>query len=135
MFLPITLTMAAAAALINTWLAIRIGQVRTAEKISIGDGGSERLTRRMRAQANFVENAPFVVLLIAALELALGSATWLWAVGILFMLGRLAHGLGMDGGSLGSGRTIGTLITLLAQIGLAGAAIWFATVGVQLATI
>jgi uncharacterized membrane protein YecN with MAPEG domain len=28
------------------------------------------------------------------------AATWMWVVGIIYMLGRLAHGLGMDGGEV-----------------------------------
>ena len=35
------------------------------------------------------------------------------------MAGRVAHGIGMDGGSFGIGRMIGTLITLLTLLGLA----------------
>lgn len=77
MILPISLTTAGAAALLNLWLAIRIGQVRTREKISVGDGGNEALMRRMRAQSNFVEFTPFVLILIALLELGTGTTTWL----------------------------------------------------------
>ena len=58
---------AAAAAIINFWLAMRIGQLRTREKISIGDGGNDLLARRMRAQLNFAENTPIVLVLIAAI--------------------------------------------------------------------
>ncbi|MCW1381449.1 MAPEG family protein [Novosphingobium sp. KCTC 2891] len=119
MFLPITLASAAAAAFINIWLSVRIGMIRTAKKISIGDGGHEDLIRRMRAQANFVENAPLVLVLIGAIELARGQNPWLLGVAGAFALGRVAHGVGMDGGPLGFGRTIGTLITMLTQIGLA----------------
>ena len=68
--LPTTLAAAAAAALINFWLANRIGKLRISEKISVGDGGNELLARRMRAQLNFAENVPFGLILIAALELA-----------------------------------------------------------------
>ncbi len=119
MILPITLSAAAAAAIINIWLAIRCGQVRTAEKISMGDGGNEKLIARMRAHANFVENTPFVLVLIAALELAIGGGTALAVVAGVYMVGRVAHGLGMDGGSMAKGRMIGTMITLLTQLGLA----------------
>jgi uncharacterized protein len=119
MSLPITLTLAAAAALINLWLMIRCGQVRTSEKISVGDGGSELLIRRMRAHANFIESAPIVLILIGALEITGGTSNWLWAVGIAFTIGRLAHGLGMDGGALEKGRLVGTLLTFLTLIGLA----------------
>ena len=44
-------------------------------------------------------------------------------VGALFMLGRVAHGLGMDGTSLAAGRSAGTIITMLTQLGLAIAAV------------
>ncbi|GEN99901.1 glutathione S-transferase [Novosphingobium sediminis] len=119
MNLPITLSAVAAAALINIWLSIRCGQVRTSEKVSVGDGGNEKVIRRMRAHSNFTENTPMVLVMIAALEFAHPGSTALAAVAGLFMFGRVAHGIGMDGGSLGIGRMIGTLITLLAQLGLA----------------
>jgi len=119
--LPISLTIAGAAALVNFWLANRIGQVRRQEKISVGDGGNERLIRRMRAQANFVELTPFVLILIALIELAVGTSTWLWIVGAVFIVGRILHGIGMDGWA--PGRLIGTIIALLTLVGLAGYAI------------
>ncbi|MEO9634181.1 MAG: MAPEG family protein [Parasphingorhabdus sp.] len=119
MILPITLTIAGAAALINIWLMIRVGQVRTSEKVSVGDGGNDKVIRRMRAHSNYIESAPFVLLLVAAIELASGSATWLWIVGGLFLLGRVAHGIGMDDGAFGQGRMIGTLVTMLTLLGLA----------------
>ncbi len=122
--LPITLTIAAGAALVNIWLMIRCGQVRTKEGVSIGDGGNEALIRRMRAHANFVESAPFVLVLIAAIEATSGTANWLWGIGIAYIIGRLAHGLGMDGGTFGSGRMVGTLITMLSLLGLAGYALY-----------
>ena len=128
MNLPLTLTMAAAAGLINLWLAIRIGHVRSSQKVSVGDGGNEFVLRRMRAQANFVEYTPFVLILIAGLEASGHGATWLWVVGVVYMIGRLAHGLGMDGGALGIGRMIGTLTSMLTLLGLSGYAIYAASV-------
>ncbi|XUU59766.1 MAPEG family protein [Erythrobacter sp. HA6-11] len=117
--LPVTLTAAAAAAILNVWLMIRVGRVRQAEKISIGDEDNDNLIRRMRAQANFVESTPFVLILIAAIEVSGRGEPWLaWVAGI-YMLGRVAHGFGMDGGSLQMGRMIGTLTTMLALLGLA----------------
>jgi uncharacterized membrane protein YecN with MAPEG domain len=129
--LPITLTIAAGAALVNIWLMIRCGQARTKGKVSIGDGGDDFLIRRMRAHANFIESTPFVLILIAALELTGHGSNWLWYVGIVFIFGRLAHGLGMDGGALEKGRIVGTLITLLTLLGLAGYALFsvYSTLG------
>lgn len=118
MLIPTTLAMAAAAAIINIWLSVRCGQVRTSAKISIGDGGNDMLTRRMRAQLNFAENTPLVLVLIAALEISGKGGTWLAPVGGVYMLGRVAHGLGMDGGALGKGRMVGTLITMLTLLSL-----------------
>jgi len=119
MLLPTTLSLAAAAAIINLWLSVRCGQVRGKAGISIGTGGNELLERRMRAQLNFVENTPWVLLLIAGIELAGKGGQWLAIVGAVYMLGRVGHGIGMDGASFAKSRMIGTLITMLAQLGLA----------------
>ncbi|KGB54781.1 MAPEG family protein [Sphingopyxis sp. PAMC25046] len=115
--LPISLTIAAGAALLNLWLALRVGRVRTREKVFIGDGGNDLLTRRMRAHSNFVENTAFVLILLALVELGFGSSMWLWAVGALYLVGRILHALGMDG--MMWGRMVGTIVTMLTQLGLA----------------
>ena len=120
--LPVSLTIAAGAALINLWLSMRVGRVRGQEKVSIGDGGNDRVIRRMRAHSNFVENTAFVLILLALVELGIGPSTWLWAVGALYLVGRILHAIGMDG--MMWGRMAGTAITMLTQLGLAGFAIY-----------
>jgi uncharacterized membrane protein YecN with MAPEG domain len=120
--LPVALATAAACALINLWLAIRVGQVRQAEKISIGDGGNERLIARMRAQLNFAEYAPFILILIGLIELAVGTHWWLWATAVAFIVARILHPIGMDG-VWKPGRMIGIALTFLILIGLAGVAV------------
>ncbi len=126
LLLPTTLCMAAAAALINFWLALRCGQVRAKEKVSIGSGGNELLERRMRAQLNFAENTPWVLALVGLIELAGKGGTWLPYVAGAYLLARVGHGLGMDGGKLETGRGIGVMVTMLSQIGLAVVAIMIA---------
>ena len=116
MILPIALTTAGAAALVNMWLGTRIGRIRISEKISIGDGGNPRLVARMRAQLNFAEYAPIVLILIALIEAAIGTQLWLWVVAAVFILGRVAHGFGMDGWSLG--RNLGIMTTFVIMLGL-----------------
>jgi len=117
--LPVTISAAAAAAILSIWLMIRVGQVRSSEKVSVGDGGNEKVIRRMRAHANFVESAPFVLALVAVIELAGKGGNWLaWVVAIYFV-GRIAHAFGMDGQGFAKGRSIGTIITLLTLLGLA----------------
>ena len=119
MGLQVTLAAAAAAAILNFWLAIRCGAVRVSAKVNIGDGGFEPLERRMRAQANFVEYTPFVLALIAVIELAGRGESWLAYVAGIYFIARIAHAFGMDGGSLQIGRMIGIMVTFLVLLGLA----------------
>ncbi|HET9639386.1 MAG TPA: MAPEG family protein [Allosphingosinicella sp.] len=121
MILPITLTIAGAAALLNLWLGRRVGQMRLTHKVSIGDGGNEALIARMRAQANFIEYTPFVLILIGLIELAEGSRLWLWIVGVVYILARIAHGFGMDRRHPDPLRLrmIGIIVTALILLGLA----------------
>ena len=116
--LPITLTVAGAAALLNVWLGWRVGQRRLSEKVSIGDGGNEALTCRMRAHANFAEYTPFVLILISLIELAEGTTAWLWAVGALYILPRIAHAIGMDRPTPNPFRMAGIIVTMLTLAGL-----------------
>ncbi len=116
--LPVTLSSAAAAGILAVWLMIRVGQVRTSEKVSVGDGGNEKVIRRMRAHANYVEYTPFVLVLIAAIELAGRGTPWLAYVSGVYFIGRIAHAFGMEGGNLGKGRMLGTMVTLLTLVGL-----------------
>jgi len=116
--LPITLASAAAAGILAIWLMIRVGQVRTSEKVSIGDGGNDKVIRRMRAHSNYVESAPFVLVLIGVIELANAGGAWLQWVAIAYFVGRIAHGLGMDDGAFAKGRFVGTILTLLTLLGL-----------------
>ncbi|TPG13564.1 MAPEG family protein [Sphingomonas oligophenolica] len=115
--LPVTLILAAGCALINLWLSFRIGAVRRAAKIFVGDGGDDRIIRRMRAQANFVENAPFVLALVGLIEFGVGSSIWLWIAVAVFLVGRICHAVGMDGWR--AGRMIGTAVTMLLLLTLA----------------
>lgn len=117
MMLPIALTTTGAAAVVNFWLSWRIAELRTSEKISVGDGGNPRLTARMRAQLNFAEYAPVVLILIALVEAAMGTQLWLWIVATIFIVGRVLHGFGMDGWRFG--RSAGMICTAPIMIGLA----------------
>ena len=117
--LPITLTIAGAAALINIWLATRVSQMRLRHGVSLGEGGNPQLTARMRAHANFIEYTPFFLILLALVELSQGSKTWLWGVAIVYILGRLAHPFGMDRKAPNALRVIGIVITWAVLLGLA----------------
>lgn len=129
MILPVTLTCAAIAALINAWLGWRVGQVRMSEKVLTGDGGNQTVICRMRAHANYTEYTPFVLVLIAAIELARGSTTALWAIGAVYMLARIAHAFGMDAAYPSKARMAGVIVTMLTLLILAGWAIWIMATG------
>lgn len=112
--LPITLVLAGGLAFINIWLSLRVSQVRRAERVSVGDGGNERVLRRMRAHANFAENAPLLLVLTGLIEFAAGTTAWVWAAAALILVARVAHPFGMDG--WGPGRPLGTGLTVLLQL-------------------
>ena len=122
MILPVTLCLAAAAALVNMWLGMRTGKLRGVHKISVGDGGNEQLLRRMRAQSNFIEQVPLTLALVAAVELAGKGGQWLAPAAGVFILGRIAHGIGMDG-NFNAGRGIGMLTSMIFQLALAVVAV------------
>ena len=121
--LPITLTIAAAAALLNIWLGMRVSRLRVAHKVMMGDGGVPALIARMRAHANFVEYTPLFLILLGGIELAHGSSTWLWLAAILFILGRVAHAFGMDRPAPNPLRFGGMIATMLPLLALAGYAL------------
>ncbi len=122
--LPITLTIAAAAAVLHIWLAGRVSAVRNSQKVSIGDGGNEALIRRMRAHANYGENAPIVLILLALLELAGGDPRILWGAAILFVIARILHAFGMDRPHPSKLRMFGMIGSTLALVILLGYAIF-----------
>jgi len=128
-FLPVALVTAGAAALLNFWLGLRVSRLRMSEKILVGDGGNVRLIARMRAQLNFAEYAPLVLILIALIELARGTQAWLWGVALAFIVGRVLHAFGMDGWL--PGRTIGIALTMLTMLGLAGYAVFLGYSGLN----
>ena len=118
MILPITLTIAGAAAILHVWLSLRVSRLRRPLKIGVGDGGNEVLARRMRAHGNFAENVPIFLVLIGFIELATGGGLWLWGAAILFVLARIAHAFGMDRTGANWMRVGGISISWIVLLGL-----------------
>ena len=119
MLLPVTLTTAAACAILTLWLMLRCGRTRIERKILHGDGGDSLMARRMRAQLNFVESAPFVLALIALIELAGKGGEWLAFVAGAYIIGRVLHPFGIDHDESNWMRGAGVGITMLTLLGLA----------------
>ena len=126
MILQTTLSLSATAILINLWLGLRVVRVRLKAQILHGDGSNPLLMQRMRAQANFIENTPLTLILIAAIEMTGKGGTWLAIAGALHMAARVAHGLGMDNPSTNPLRGGGFGISLMVTLGLAVVAVLIA---------
>ena len=126
LILPTTLSLAAAAAVINVWLISRVIRLRLSGKVTHGDGGQPLLLQRMRAHANFAENAPLTLLLIAGIEVTGKGGTWLAITGAVFMLARILHAFGMDNAGPNRVRATGMVTTLAIQLGLAAMAVLIA---------
>lgn len=94
--LPISLAFAGAFGLLNLWLAYRCVRVRVNGPGGVGDLGIPVLRARMRAHANFVEYTPFVLILMALLEYAGGSAEVLEGAGIVYLFARVLHAVGIE---------------------------------------
>ena len=116
--IPVTLIAVAAAALLNGWLSARIGKLRGTYKVSVGDGGHEPLLRRMRAQANFVENASFFLLLLLGIELSGGNRIALAVALIVLIVARIAHAIGIEGGEQQRWRMVGMMGTTFVTLAL-----------------
>ena len=123
MLLPTTLCLTAAALLINFWLGMRCGQIRSKDKIGIGTGGNDLLERRMRAQLNFIEQTPLTLLGVGLIEAAGKGGLWLAPLGAMFLLGRVAHGFGMDG-NFKPGRAIGMVTGFALQLAVVVVAVY-----------
>jgi uncharacterized membrane protein YecN with MAPEG domain len=126
MILPITLTIAAAAALLHVWLSLRVSHLRRLHKVLIGDEGNRAVAARMRAHGNFAENTPIFLILLALIEHGIGSEMWLWIVAMVYILARLLHAFGMDRPGANWMRIAGASLSWLVLLGLAGAALYIA---------
>ena len=117
---PITSVIAAILAVMLVFLSLRVGLLRSREKIWFLDGGNEELTRRMRAQGNFIEYVPLALLLIALVELGGGSGGLVWALGAGLVAARIAHAVGVSLTATSPARSAGTLGTFAVLLVSAG---------------
>ena len=118
MIMPISLTIAGAAAILHVWLSLRVSRLRGPLKVGVGDGGNEVIQRRMRAHANFAENVPIFLILLVLLEFGTGGDLWLWGAAILFILARIAHAFGMDRPGANPLRVGGITLSWIVLLGL-----------------
>jgi uncharacterized protein len=86
--------------------------LRRGRRIGLGDGGDARLLQRIRVHANFIENVPFALLLIALLELGGLDRLWVGVLGGVLFVARVLHAAGLSRSpGYSKGRFWGTLLT------------------------
>ncbi len=125
MELPITAIVTAACALLLLGTAIDTVRQRLRLKVAFGDAGDGRLISASRSHANLAEHAPVVILMLGLLEMSDASQTALIGFGAVFLIGRVAHVIGLytpsKPGQAPIPRQIGVISTCLT---LAGLSIW-----------
>jgi uncharacterized membrane protein YecN with MAPEG domain len=116
----ITAFYAALAGLICAVLSLMVIRLRGVTRTSIGGGDDPRMARMTRVFGNFAEYAALVLVLLMLAEMLGLSRTWLHVYGAAFILGRVAHAIGLSRTlKVNVGRTAGMVLTLGTIIGLA----------------
>jgi len=117
MTLQITALYGALLGLIMIALSFYVSAMRGKTGISIGDGGDMALQERMRRHGNFTEIVPMAVILMGLAEMQGAGSGWLHCVGLLLVVGRLAHPLGLSATKIMSPlRMAGSIGTTLAVV-------------------
>jgi uncharacterized membrane protein YecN with MAPEG domain len=75
------------------------------------------LAERVRVHQNFLEYVPLFLIVMGAVELSGGSANWLHGAGVLMLIGRLGHAIGLKHDNMShKGRLVGMLGTIGATL-------------------
>lgn len=82
-------------ALLYAGLSLRVVRLRMVLKQPLGDGGHPELQRAVRVHGHFAEYVPLALLLLLLLELAAMPAALLHGYGLLLLVSRAAHAIGV----------------------------------------
>lgn len=123
--MPITGLYAALGALLILTLAARVIGLRNTRKVGIGSGGDEQLARAIRAHANASEYLPIALILLLLLELCQTRPALLHLFGIVLIVARVLHAIGLSAKSGYSlGRFLGAAITIVVILAMALLLLW-----------
>lgn len=115
----ITALYAGLLALIFLALSLRVVARRRAEKINLGDGEDRTMLWRIRAQANFSEYVPLLVILLGMLEYNGVSSAIIHALGTALVIARAMHGYSLSvNPKFFFGRFWGTVLTFVLLLGM-----------------
>lgn len=94
-----------------------VSSMRSALKLSIGDGGDRGMLLRMRRHGNFVEWVPMVLILMILAEGMGAPDMYLHVTGVLLLIGRIAHPFGLKADNAGHPlRYVGNGTNILATL-------------------
>lgn len=130
MSIPITLMYASIFALFALVLSFRAGTFRGKAGVSVlyGDPAKMDLAERVRVHQNFLEYVPMILIVMGAIEASGGSPMFLFVVGDLLFIARIAHAIGLKHENMAhKGRAIGAGGTALLTLVAAGYGLWIAT--------
>ena len=119
-----TLACAGLLGLVFVALSARVVMGRTTGRVMLGHGETEGspLFVAIRSHANFAEYVPICLILIAGLELRDGATLLVKALGVVLVVARVAHPVGMVMAAPNPFRAGGFVATLLVLL-VAGVAL------------
>lgn len=125
--MPVTALYAGVFALFALFLSFKAGSLRGKTGISIlyGEPINWELAENVRRHQNFLEYVPMIIILMGAIELNGGSTLLLHIVGILLIISRIAHMLGLHADNMShAGRVVGAGGSALLTLVAGGYAVW-----------
>ena len=127
MQMPITLMYASIMAIFALVLSFSAGSFRGKTGVSIlhGEPVNMELAEKVRRHQNFLEYVPLFLIVFGAIELTGGSSLFLYIVGDLIIIARIAHAIGLKHDNMAHvGRLIGAGGTALLTLVAAGYGLW-----------
>lgn len=128
MTLPVTAFVAAVCALLLLVTAIDTVRQRLRLSAAFGDHGDAKLISASRAHGNLAEYAPITIILLGLLETVRANHMALMVIGAIFLIGRVAHIVGLytpsQPGKAPLGRQVGVIATFGTLLALGGWTLW-----------
>lgn len=125
--IPVTLLYASMFTLFALVLSFRAGSFRGNAQISVlfGEPPNMELAQRVRVHQNFLEYVPLILILFGLLEASGVSRMFLYVMGDLLIVARIAHAIGLRHDNIQHiGRLVGAGGTALITVVTAGYGLW-----------
>ena len=111
--------------LLYVLLSVLVVVNRGSSKVTLGDGDGDHaaLLMAIRAHANFAEYTPYILVLLAYMELVMGQNLFVQSEAAALILARVLHAMGMYAGGTNPMRAMGFLLTMVVLFMLSGGAV------------